>query len=70
MTTLGMGVSEMDEIASMIADLLKGCKPKVSEEKGKSRSEVMIDPQVLARVQIEVKELLKSFPLYPELVID
>ena len=70
MTTLGMGIDEMKQIGSMIADLLKGCKPAISEEKGKSRIEVTIDPQVLSRVQMQVKELLGSFPLYPELVID
>ena len=69
LTTLGMGVSEMDEIASMITDLLKGCRPAAAED-GKSRKEVEIDPQVLSRVQIQVKDLLKSYPLYPELVID
>lgn len=64
-TTLGMGVEEMDEIASVITDLLKGCKPIE-----KTRNEVDVDPQILTRVRIEVKDLLKHFPLYPELVID
>ncbi len=70
LTTLGMGVGEMKQIAIMITDLLKGCKPTISAEKGKSRLEVTIDPQVLSRVQLQVKEILSDFPLYPELVID
>ncbi|MBS0629866.1 MAG: glycine hydroxymethyltransferase [Verrucomicrobia bacterium] len=63
-TTLGMKEGEMEKIAFMIHDLLKGCK------KGQTRSQVVIDPQVRARVQIEAKDLLGRFPLYPELIIE
>ncbi len=63
-TTRGMKEAEMERIALMLHDLLKGCK------KGETRTKVEIDPQVLARVQLEVKDLLSDFPLYPELVID
>ena len=35
-----------------------------------SRAKVSIDPRVLDKVQRGVAELLKNFPLYPELVID
>lgn len=64
MTTLGMREPQMAMIALMIHDLLKGCK------QGANRSQVEIDPQVLKRVQLEVKNLLGNFPLYPELVIE
>lgn len=71
MTTLGMGREEMGQIALMIYDVLKGSKPSYSEKlQGKSRSEVDVDPLVLSRVQLQVKELLADFPLYPNLVID
>lgn len=64
MTTLGMKEPQMAAIGLMIHDLLKGCK------KGENRAQVEIDPQVLTRVQLEVKNLLSCFPLYPELVIE
>lgn len=71
MTTLGMKEGEMREIGMMIADLLKAVKPKYSEKiGGMSRAKVEIDPQVLARVQLQGAELLKDFPLYPELDIE
>lgn len=71
MTTLGMREGEMREIGMMMATLLKAVKPKYSEKiGGMSRATVDIDPQVLARVQLQGAELLKSFPLYPELDIE
>lgn len=71
MTTLGMKEPEMKAIALMIDDLLKGCKAAHSEKlQGKSRTLVDIDPQVLKRVQLQVKELLEQFPLYPDLIVE
>lgn len=70
-TTLGMRQDQMREIGQMIHDLLSHCKPAYSEKLGgKSRAKVDIDPQVLQRVHIQVGDLLKGFPLYPELVIE
>lgn len=63
-TTLGMGREEMGQIGQMMVDLLKACKP------GADRAKVTIDPQVLNRVRIQVKDLLEEYPLYPDLIID
>ncbi len=70
MTTLGMKEEQMGQIGIMLHDLLKGCTPAHDPKTGKkSRVKVEIDPQVLSRVQLKVKDLLADFPLYPELVI-
>ena len=69
LTTLGMGEMEMKQIGLCIHDLLSVCKPKMTE-KGKSRSEVEVDSQVLERVKLQTADLLGKFPLYPELEID
>ncbi len=69
LTTLGMKEGEMHQIGLMIVDLLKGTKAAVKGEE-KSRAKVVIDPAVLTRVQLQVKELLVDFPLYPELIVD
>ncbi|NGX46736.1 MAG: Serine hydroxymethyltransferase [Chlamydiae bacterium] len=70
-TTRGMREAEMRQIGLMIVDLLKGSKPAFSEKlQGKGRAKVDIDPQVLSRVQIQVKDLLSNFPLYPEVFIE
>jgi glycine hydroxymethyltransferase len=63
MTTLGMREKEMREIASIIIDLLKEATPT---EKAKAH----VPAPVLARAQNRVRELMKHFPLYPELVIE
>ncbi|NGX59393.1 MAG: Serine hydroxymethyltransferase [Chlamydiae bacterium] len=71
LTTLGMRENEMRQIGIMIVDLLKGTKPAFSEKlQGNSRAKVDIDPQVLSRVQIQVKDLLSHHPLYPEVVVE
>ncbi len=66
LTTLGMKEKEMEEVADCIVTLLKATKP-VSAEKG---SEVTIEPKVLETILQRGKDLLKRFPLYPELMID
>lgn len=64
-TTLGMKEVQMKEIASIIYDLLKETKGD-----GESRAKVKIAPLAIERAQQRLAELLKDFPLYPELMID
>ncbi|MDR1251527.1 MAG: glycine hydroxymethyltransferase [Treponema sp.] len=71
-TTLGMGVAEMEELGSIIALALKGTsRAPVSKQDGglvkKSRSKYLIDPAVKAEAVDRVKKLLNRFPVYPEL---
>ncbi len=71
MTTLGMKPPQMKEIASIICDLLKEAKPAQDPKTGgPSRAKTEVPPQILHRSQERVADLLKGFPLYPELVID
>ncbi len=71
LTTLGMKEPQMVQIAGLMVELLRHTKPAMDEKApGPSRSAVEIDPKALARVRGEVDELLKAYPLYPELVID
>ncbi len=68
MTTLGMREDQMKEIGLLMSELLKATKPAYSEKlQGPSRAKVEIEPNVLAKVKLEAKELLSQFPLYPEL---
>jgi glycine hydroxymethyltransferase len=64
-TTLGMKETEMEMIAKLIASLLKNTKTDEA-----SKSKATVDPATLASIQKEVHNLLKKFPLYPELIID
>lgn len=70
LTTLGMGVHEMQEIAKMIAKILKATQPAIVEKTGTISLAVgKTDEQVLLEIRQRVKDLLQRFPLYPELVI-
>lgn len=69
-TTLGMKEQEMEKIADAIIELLRHTKPASDEKGGFSRAKVVIEHKVLAEVQKKIAEILGSFPLYPELVID
>jgi glycine hydroxymethyltransferase len=70
LTTLGMGVSEMDRVAQIISDCLKNTKPNMTSQGVESKAQCTVTPDVCKRLQTQVKELLAEFPLYPELVIN
>ena len=71
-TTLGMGSAEMEEIASIMAMVLKGTSPAPGEKDPTVRSKAKyilapdLKPQAVARVQ----NLLGCFPVYPQLDLD
>ncbi len=70
MTTLGMKQKEMKEIGSIIVELLRGAKPEVVEKtKLPSKAKSVILPSLVLRARERVADLLKTFPLYPELII-
>ncbi len=70
-TTLGMKQPEMKEIASIMVDLLRHATPEIVVKTGaNSRARAKIDPGTLSRARGRVAELLKAFPLYPELFVD
>lgn len=67
-TTLGMKQSEMKEIASILIDLLRHSQPETIAKTGAfSKAKASVDPGILERSKKRVSELLKAFPLYPEL---
>ncbi len=69
-TTLGMKPPQMKEIASILYDLLKEAKPSPDEKTGgASRAKAHVPLPVLQRAQQRVAEVLKGFPLYPELLV-
>jgi glycine hydroxymethyltransferase len=70
-TTLGMGSAQMKEIASIIYDLLKEAKVEIVEKTGlPSLSKAKVPLGTMSRAQARVAEVLKDFPLYPELGLD
>ncbi|MCB1212886.1 MAG: glycine hydroxymethyltransferase [Chlamydiia bacterium] len=68
LTSRGMGVDEMRELAGLISGILKATQPTMAEQTGeKSRAKYYLSPQALESYQKRVAALLESFPLYPEL---
>ena len=71
LTTLGMGVPEMTEIAGIFKSILSNTQP-ARIAKGKQAGEISkarykIDDAALASARAKVAELLSRYPLYPEL---
>ncbi|MFV0341170.1 MAG: glycine hydroxymethyltransferase [Parachlamydiaceae bacterium] len=67
LTTLGMGVQEMEEIAEIVHLILKNSTPQLQENGTPGRSHVDIKPEAVQEAHKRVKQLLTKFPLYPEL---
>ena len=68
-TTLGMGRAEMEEIASIMAMILKGTRPAPTEKDPSVKSKVkyILEPGLKEKAVERVKNLLDRFPVYPEL---
>lgn len=73
-TSLGMGVEEMKEIADIITDVLKNSKP-ATITKGKnagktSKARAVCDAEVQKTAKSRIQALLDKFLLYPTLDLD
>ncbi len=73
-TTLGMGLGEMTEIASIFKHVLSHTRPSIKtkgKQKGqKSQVKYQLDEAIIHEVQDRVHNILGGFPLYPELDLD
>jgi glycine hydroxymethyltransferase len=68
LTTLGMGKDEMDEVADIVAKILRHTHPQdVRGQPSKAKAET--EKKVHDEAKIRVKGLLEPYPLYPELTI-
>ncbi len=66
-TTLGMGQDDMKEIAAIAQSVLAATRPVNGPDGKPNRAKFDIDDRVRQAAQTRVLELLKSYPLYPEL---
>jgi glycine hydroxymethyltransferase len=70
-TTLGMGTEEMREIASILKLVLSNTSPKTltkGKNAGKpSKVKYEIEDSVVEQAKKRVGDLLKGYPVYPEL---
>lgn len=67
-TTLGMGIPEMREIARIVALVVKGVRPAEGEKSGQpSKAKYQLSPSTRDEAKSAVRKLLDRFPVYPEL---
>ena len=74
LTTLGMGTSEMKEIASIIKSVLAATQPaKITRGRNAgslSKARYRTDSEVLDTARSRVAELLRDYVVYPELDLE
>jgi len=66
-TTLGMGAAEMQEIAAIIAGVLRATGPTKTASGKPSLANYTLDDPARAQVDGRARDLLGRFPLYPEI---
>ena len=66
-TTLGMGAAEMQEIAAIIASVLRATAPTKTASGKPSLANYTLDEAARAQAQARSRDLLGRFPLYPEI---
>jgi glycine hydroxymethyltransferase len=66
-TTLGMGKTEMNEIAAIVALVLKHVKPATTRSGAIDKSKYALDETIRSQARARTSDLLKSYPLYPEI---
>jgi glycine hydroxymethyltransferase len=68
LTTLGMGPTEMKEIAEIIISVLSNTAAETVEKTGEpSKAKSITDQKIVEKAKKRVAELLDRFPLYPEI---
>jgi len=67
MTTLGMGMEEMREIAAIIHVVLSGTAAGVGKDGKKSKALFVLDPAKRDQARSRVADLLAKYPVYPDI---
>jgi glycine hydroxymethyltransferase len=65
LTTRGLGIGEMDQIAGLMHTVLSAVSPGTTAAGAPSKASYQLDPDLSSRIQHEAAELLAGFPLYP-----
>jgi len=69
LTTRGLGIAEMDQIAELISTVLTGTQPGTDAAGALSKAKYKLDEAVAAKVAGQAADLLSAFPLYPEITL-
>jgi glycine hydroxymethyltransferase len=68
LTTLGMGVDELDQVAELIDTTLRATTPAAAS-KGPSKAKYTVRPGVADEIRARAADLLANFPLYPDITL-
>ena len=69
-TTLGMKEPEMKKIAAIVVELLQKAETPFDDKTGKpSRAKAVVPVETMHKARSQVHDILKHFPLYPEIPI-
>jgi glycine hydroxymethyltransferase len=66
-TTLGMGPEEMKEIAAIVRLVLQNIVPASTRSGARDKAKYKLDDEIRRQAHARADELLKSFPVYPEI---
>jgi glycine hydroxymethyltransferase len=66
-TTLGMGKTEMEEIASVVALVLANIRPATTRSGARDKSKFTLDEATQTQARARVNDLLAAYPVYPEI---
>jgi glycine hydroxymethyltransferase len=67
LTTLGMGTDEMEEVADIMADILRGTSPTTTSAGKLSKAGYVLADGLAERSRERCADLLGRFPLYPSI---
>ena len=70
LTTRGLGVNEMDEVAELITAVLRETRPANDSAGKPSKAKYTLDDSVAAKIAGQASDLLSGFPLYPSITLD
>jgi glycine hydroxymethyltransferase len=62
-----MGPAELEEIAAVVALVLKNVQPGTTRSGARDRSKYTLDDAIRTQAQSRVNDLLASYPVYPEI---
>ncbi|HET9516886.1 MAG TPA: glycine hydroxymethyltransferase, partial [Actinoplanes sp.] len=65
LTTRGLGVAEMDQIAELMHSVLSQTRPGANADGTASKAKYVLDPAVAERIAKQASDLVAGFPLYP-----
>ncbi|QSB15150.1 glycine hydroxymethyltransferase [Natronosporangium hydrolyticum] len=66
LTSRGLGVAEMDEVADLIHTVLSQTSPAATADGGASKAKHRLDDAVASKVAARAAELMAAHPLYPQ----